>query len=354
MKKIILIALSVGLISIQANAKTEKTIKSTIKTVTVYTQGAQIQRKASYSINKGITTLIIEGISPNIDPNSLQVRATGDIVILDTKYSIFYPKPDPLVNPVNGIPPKIQREIYVLMDSLFELGYEISAFQFKMDVLKSEKRIIENNGTIKGQGKVNDSIPLLIDAIKYYHQKMNEINAQLLLLTRSKSILNKQQTRMNSRLSQLKNYNQNNNFATPKQKPPVHQIQVTVSSKAAVTGRVKVSYLVNNAGWIPMYDLRSSAAANKIDLTYKAHVYQNTGVSWENVKLNLSTNNPYANKTKPVLTPWYLDYHTYRNDQYNRNKKGYGSGPGSVPKLTVTENESMEMAEDDFDAFNCG
>lgn len=31
-------------------------------------------------------------------------------------------------------------------------------------------------------------------------------------------------------------------------------------------------------------------------------------MDWDNVKLNISTNNPYANKTKPTLNPWYVDY----------------------------------------------
>jgi uncharacterized protein (TIGR02231 family) len=36
------------------------------------------------------------------------------------------------------------------------------------------------------------------------------------------------------------------------------------------------------------------------------------------VKLNVSTNNPYQNKTKPTLHPWYIDYYTYRNDNYKK------------------------------------
>ena len=47
----------------------------------------------------------------------------------------------------------------MLQDSLFDLSYDQLELQNKIDVLNSQKRIIENNGTIKGQGKVNDSIP---------------------------------------------------------------------------------------------------------------------------------------------------------------------------------------------------
>ena len=328
-------------------------IKSTISKVTVYQQGAQINEKASYTVPKGITKLIIEGISPSIDPNSIQINASGSIVLLETKYSVYYPEPDAVNNPTNEIPVKIQREIAMLQDSLFDMEFDMSTIQYQIDVLNSEKRIIENNGTIKGQGKVNDSIPLLKDALIFYHEKMNQINKELLRLGREKVILGKKQTRMQTRLNDLYNYNNNNNLVDQQNYEPIHRIEVTVSAEEAATGKIDATYLVNNAGWIPMYDFRSSAVNSSIDLTYKAHVYQNTGIDWDGVRLNLSTNNPYANKTKPELYPWYLDYYTYRNDAYydqgytkkTSDLNGFGS---SMPSLS--QNEKVMLDSESYNA----
>jgi uncharacterized protein (TIGR02231 family) len=330
-------------------------IKSNISKVTVYQQGAQIQQKASYSVPKGISTLVIEGVSPSIDPSSIQINATGDIILLDSKYSIFYPEPEPVENSGSEIPVKIQREITLLQDSLFELDYEITAIQYQIDVLNSEKRIIENNGTIKGQGKVNDSIPLLKDALVFYHEKMNLINKELLRLGKEKVLMSRKQARMQGRLNDLYNYNAHNNLTPPQNLEPIHQIEITVSANEAAAGKIDATYLVNNAGWIPLYDFRSSASTSSIDLTYKANVYQNTGVDWEGVRLNLSTNNPYANKTKPELYPWYLDYYDYRTNYYNdgsykttsvTNGNGFGT---AMPSLAGgAEGESMN--EDSYNA----
>ena len=229
MKKIIFLLSFFGLTSYAADKGT--VIKSSINKVTVYQQGAQIQQKANYTANKGITTLIVEGISPSIDPNSIQINASGNVILLDSKYTIFYPQPEPVENLLNEVPVKIQREILLLQDSLFELEYSMSTIQYQMDVLNSEKRIIENNGTIKGQGKVNDSIPLLKDALLFYHEKMNAINKDLLRLGREKVILGKKQTRMQARLNDLFNYNSNNNLVTSQNKAPVHQIEITISAE---------------------------------------------------------------------------------------------------------------------------
>jgi hypothetical protein len=250
MKKVIFLLSFFGLAAFGADKGT--VIKSTLSNVTVYQQGAQIQQKASYSVAKGITTLIIEGVSPSIDPASLQINASGSIVLLDSKYSVYYPEPERVENPTNEIPVKIQREISLLQDSLFDLEYEITAIQYQMDVLNSEKRIIENNGTIKGQGKVNDSIPLLKDALIFYHEKMNQINKELLRLGREKVILAKKQTRMQGRLNELYNYNNVNNLVPYQNNEPIHRIEIMVSAEEAATGKIEATYLANNAGWVPL------------------------------------------------------------------------------------------------------
>ncbi|MFT5821350.1 MAG: hypothetical protein ACI8ZM_002602 [Crocinitomix sp.] len=333
-------------------ATEEYKVKSKIKSVVVYQQGAQIQRQGTYTVKKGITEIKISGVSAQIDPNTLQIKATGNVVILDSKHTIVYPEPIKQ-NPVsNEIPPKIKKEIYYLQDSLFDLSYLQTAVQNKMDVLMSQKRIIENNGTIKGEGKVNDSIPLLKDALKFYHEEMNRINANLLKLNREKTLHAKQQNRMNLRLGELNNYNRNNQLVGPKNPEPIHEITITVSANESANGRINVTYLVQNAGWIPLYDLRSTNSAKTIELTYKAQVYQNTGIDWENTRLNLSTNNPYANKTKPTLNPWFLDYYTATYEGFNKGAKKStrateATNPGSLYNGRdeyADEEKDMDMA----------
>ncbi|TNF49865.1 MAG: mucoidy inhibitor MuiA family protein, partial [Bacteroidetes bacterium] len=314
MKKIIMFSLMV-ITSFITFANEKETIKGSITEVTVYAQGAQIHNKGSFTVKPGITELIIEGVSPYIDAKSLQVKATGSVVLLDSKYRLYYPKPEPVT--LDGLPLKVKKDIMLLEDSIKNMNYDIQEIQDEIDVLNSTKSILSNNGAIRGQGKVNDSINLLKQAIDYYSVKMMEINKKLQVLNRRKSEKLVKRAGMDERLKNLQNY-QNNNNLNPKNTGPIHQIVITLSSKEVVSGKLSYSYLVSQAGWTPMYDLRSEGISGKINLTYKAHIYQNSGLDWENVKLNVSTNNPYQNKTKPTLHPWYVDYYTYRNDGYKK------------------------------------
>ena len=147
------------LVAFSLKANDKEIVKPVLSEVTVYAQGAQLFQKANYTIKPGITEVIIEGVSPYIDANSLQVKATGAAVIIDSKYSLFYPKPEE-VN-LEGLPLKIRKDIQLLEDSLKMMGYDIQDIQDEIDVLTATKNILANNGAIRGQGKVNDSINLL-------------------------------------------------------------------------------------------------------------------------------------------------------------------------------------------------
>jgi uncharacterized protein (TIGR02231 family) len=292
-------------------ANEKELIKSTLNEATVYSQGAQLHHKASYTIKAGITEISIEGISAYIDPKSLQVKATGNVVIIDSKYSLFYPQPEVKVN--EGIPAKIVKEMAQLSDSLELLGFDLKEIQDEIAIYKAAQNIISMNGAVRGSGKVNDSINLLKQTVEYYTNKMNEINKKLLALEKKKKEKEKVQQRLQVRYDNLQNY-QNQTYDAKKY-APIPRVVITLSASEAAAGKISFSYLVSQAGWVPLYDIRSDSQTGKISLTYKAQVFQNSGIDWDNIKLNISTNNPYANKTKPELNPWYIDYYEYRKRQ---------------------------------------
>jgi uncharacterized protein (TIGR02231 family) len=296
-------------------ATEKETIKATLTEVTVYAQGAQMHNKANYSVNAGVTEIIIEGISAFIDAKSIQVKGTGDLVLLDTKFSFYYPQPTNALN--QGASLKITKDIQLLEDSLRVMDFDIRDIQDEINVLNASKSIIASNGMVRSIGKVNDSINLLKQTIEYYTLKMNELNKKIIALEKKRQEKAFKKILMETRLTDLKNY-QNNNGEIENNKSPIPRITITVSAKTAVSGKLNFSYVVSNAGWTPIYDLRSDASTGKIELTYKAEVFQSSGLDWDNIKLNISTNNPYVNKTKPTLNPWYIDYNLYKLE----DKKG--------------------------------
>lgn len=313
MKKLLIAILCLSSFNLQAGDNSnEKKVKSKIKNVTVFLDGAQVHRTGYFKIPRGTTQLVFEGVSPNINPKSIQAKGRGSFTILDVQHRLFYPTP--LEVKVEEMPDKIKREIKLLEDSILEIGFDLDEILTQQNALDMEKNILLATKVVKGDGKANDSIPLLRESMEFFREKINDINKQYLKLKRKEFYVKEDQSRMNVRLTELKQYK--SNVEVPEQDlSPKHQVVITVSAKATVDGSMKINYMVGQAGWTASYDLRASNTSAPVELTYKANVYQRTGEDWKNVKLKLSTNNPNRGNIKPQLPIWYLNYYMQRTYQ---------------------------------------
>ncbi len=316
-------------------------IESKLNSVTVYAQGAQMHHKASFSYTKGINEIILEGISPFIDARSIQVsaRGSGEIIILDSKYTTFYPETPKSTKDAAMI--KLEKSILLLQDSLQNMDYDLRETNDELNLLSSTKNMIIQNGIMRNQGKVNDSIELLKLAISYYADKLSSLNKSILLLEKKRNKQSKLRSEMQVRLQHLENLKNQGGQIIPK--APVPRIIVSLQANQSGSGNVEFSYVARNAGWTPLYDLRSDSQTGKLSLTYKAQVYQNTGLDWKNVGLSISTNNPNANKTKPELNPWYINYIATHANAYKKSRNlDYLAQPQMVPNQVYNQGFAYE------------
>jgi len=134
---------------------------------------------------------------------------------------------------------------------------------------------------------------------------------------KAKTKENKLQEEINKVKKQLQSLNAKRNRSTS-------EIVVGVSAKERTPAKFNISYFVGSAGWAPSYDLRAADTKSPVKLDYKANVYQNTGVDWDNVKITLATANPTQSGTKPKLNTWVLKFSqprtAYRVSQTTRAK----------------------------------
>jgi uncharacterized protein (TIGR02231 family) len=352
MKKLLIISLSLFATSLCfANDKTgNPAVKATLTEATVYTSGVQLRSKLSYNAIKGLNEIIIEGISPSIDPHTIQVSATGDVVILDSKHSLFYPKTEK--KDIDSESAKMNAKKHVLLDSIEALEFEIRDIEEQTAVFNEAKKIIKNNGLVTNHGRVNDSLALLKDVIAMYTSEMNLLNKKLISLSKSKKIKHKLLNQMNKRLRHLNG--RLSGLGQGEIAPiPIHRITVSLIAESTTGGKINFSYLSSNAGWTPLYDIRSESSKGSIYMNYKAEIHQKTGLDWKNIKLSISTNNPYANKTKPELNPLYLGYIEYKQEaRSNKNVYRLSEAPAEAISnrgysfdSSVQDNEALDANE---------
>ena len=343
MNKLLLTTLMLALVNLTYSHNSKKTASDTQKNTaikkaklneaTVYTSGVQLRSSLKYNAVKGINEIIVEGISPSIDPQTVQVSATGNAIILDSKYSVFYPTKSIQEN--NVATTQLKRGIKLLNDSIESKGYELRRINESIAVYKEAKSILHNNGMVKNKGKVNDSIDLLKEIIEFYAVKMNKMNEKILNLSKHKNSSQKGLNQMKQRLGILNEKLRKLGQSGIKQ-DPVPRIIISLIAEGNTSGEISLSYLSKNAGWTPLYDIRSKSSEGKIFMNYKAQVHQTTGLDWKNIKLNISTNNPYANKTKPELNPWYISYKNYRKELNVRSDNNQLYKMTNAPSRAIT------------------
>ncbi|MCB9196915.1 MAG: mucoidy inhibitor MuiA family protein [Flavobacteriales bacterium] len=354
MRKSIIIVVIAIIANLPAQANT---IKSNISSVTVYLNGAQVYRKAKTTLKKGTNEIIIDDVSPYLNPKSIQASCSGSPLILNVKHHIEYNNPSFVSEP---LPEKILKEIKILEDSLYFQNLYIQKINSQIRNLEQEKRIITDNKTIRGEGK-SDSLPVFMLAVNFYHEKLEVIEGQLLELRMKEYKMNQTYAKTESSLDDLRNYSVHKTVIQTV-KPQVHQILITVHSDYETEAEINVNYLVNRAGWIPSYDLRATGTNEPMNLTYKASIYQKTGEDWDNVKLTLSTFNQSCSFTVPTLAMWEIRNKASLNNRSNQtNLLGYNISDTVsmiqqqgfysntiIPTAAVTANFSTSFTGADF------
>jgi uncharacterized protein (TIGR02231 family) len=282
----------------------EKKVDSKIQEVTVFLNNAQIERSASVRLSTGEQFIVFKGLENAINVATLRAGSPSDVIINEIMFNSEYIveesdiNNDPLIR-------SIQRKIRMLNDSIYRMGWNIEDKRRKLAVLEQEKLLLLQNPIMKGQS-IGDSLDLLIDATDFLRTQLNEINEATIEISQEQYYLEQDLSGMHNRLAILQNQlNEKQSEIQPKTYYD-YQVILSVYSEKEQTVNFFVSYLVNNAGWIPVYDIRAGEEDQPIELVMKAKVYQNTGADWKGVQLNLSSNNPNLQKQKPVLYPWYL------------------------------------------------
>ncbi len=326
------------------NAQPLKTINARIQKVTVYMQGAQLFYSENVPIAAGTSEVVFENVSPYLIESSLQASSKGGVV-MEVKHLMRYQQKVVVTR-------QYDKEIENVLDSMEEINYKIKDIDNKSRVLQTEKNMLLTNRIIKGE-PLRDSLPLLKEGMKFLQEKLNEIYEQELALERSKAKATKLRDQLNKRynmLQLLQSGQANENAQVAK---PIHQVIITLFNESAVNSLVSFNYQVQQAGWIPQYDLQANSTGNNLQLKYFAQISQTSGLTWNNVPLTISTSNPNENTTKPELNPWVLSFIEYRrNAQQEKmsNRKMPTMAPsraGSVDDAqTRAQNEDKELYEE--------
>ena len=299
------------------NAQITKDIKAEIKHVTVFPDRAQIDQEGSVSLNVGQTTVKLSGLSPYIDRQSIQVKGYGEFTILSVNHQNNY------LQNLEDTPEikNIRSEIETLQLKAEDEKAAISVLKEKEAFLIANRAILVKESTF--------TIEQMKSVMDLYTTSMDQVTMTILKKNRMIKEYEKQIAALQQQVS----------TRLGRQQLPSGEISVTVTSEKQVSGRLAFSYVANNAGWYPSYDIRVNDIKQPVSIFFKANVFQNTGTEWKDVKLSFSNATPWVAGDIPILNPWFIDFYSPQQISI----RGISSAASSIKAPVMEEIASVNV-----------
>lgn len=285
MTPVLAVLLFCGLLPSSAQELKENTLKTAIKEATVFLSGAQITENGQFQLNKGTTLLVVSGLSPYLDANSLRVKGEGNFTVLSINTRKNYLAKTPQSEKMDSLT--------AALDEVENLLAETSA---RFDVLNEKRSLLNQNKDMSRNQNI--SLVQLKSAMDFFDAEVTKIKKEELALQKQQKTLKESRESLLKQITTLKS----------KAETPTSEAVIKVEAPERTAAAFTLTYLVKNAGWYPKYDIRLEELGKPLNLRYKAEVYQNTGIDWNNVKLTFSNGVPNQSSIRPELETWRLNY----------------------------------------------
>jgi uncharacterized protein (TIGR02231 family) len=258
----------------------QKSIEITAKNnhITVFANRAQIEAEASATISAGVSKIVIKDIASTIDANSIQIGGRGNFTLLSVNFQKDF----------------ISKRVLLYQDSLKSIEMKLEELLVNQKVLELQEKMVMDNTQIKSS---TDDLYKddLEEMSNFFHTKLLKIGTNKLQITRSINKLKEEKLAIQKQMD-----------TDPSRQLSLGKIILTVKANSNTQAKLNLNYIAYGAGWRPTYDIRVESTELPLNLSYKAEVFQNTGVDWNNTMLSLSTASVNKRTTKPELNPQFL------------------------------------------------
>ena len=293
----------------------------TLDKVTLFLQGAELQGQATVSLKKGESEIVLTGIADGIKPDSINVGfdVKSNVKILSVSLDEKHPK----INENSSEIDALDQQLLQLQNKLNTTIIQLKAVNEQIELLKGnrlEKLTKIDNDDLAQLKKVMDFIKTnLVVALDEQYQLQQEIEQLTFQITECQTKIDKQKQA---------------------QEALVSAVIVKVHAQNDITLPVTLSYITNKAGWKPVYDIQVKDIDSPLQLTYKADIYQNSGIDWQDINFSLSTSQPRESLKASELWSWHINTLS--------DEGGFFFSKSSYDEKSEKESRSRKPSDEDF------
>ena len=261
-------------------------LTAAIKHVTVFINGAQVERTHSMNLAAGEQVITFTGLSPYTDVKSMQIKARGKLTVLGVNYRTTHPDSLQRVKQLR----EAEQQVKLTADKERDL-------KAQLEVVNAQLEMVKTNCSTNNRTAVTP-LANIKELNNYYAQEMLELKKKAISIDEELASLAEKREKQEKAVDSL---------AHLKLKT-ITEADLTLQVPQAGKVEFDLTYYVRNAGWYPTYDLRSDGLGQPLQLSYKANVFQNTKEEWDNILVTLSSANPSRSNIAPELRTYWLNF----------------------------------------------
>lgn len=275
---------------VDPNVPEERLLKTKIESVVLYQGRAAITRVATTTLTAGLWRLRFEDLPASIQPETLEAKSgSGRILSVDFSERAT---PEAASTP----------DAAVLDAEIRKINQEIATTTDALTGAQSELKVVESVGVraasdaTKDGGTTKLDLASLDGQLTWMATQRTRIGGLIRVATERAEMLRKDLVSAQNRRNALGGRAKTTQSA---------EVLLAMTTEGEVP--VRLSYLVTDARWEPVYSIRASPDRNAVGLEFDALVIQKSGEDWKGVRLSLSTARPSRAASPPSVTPWVVD-----------------------------------------------
>ncbi|HEY0998477.1 MAG TPA: mucoidy inhibitor MuiA family protein, partial [Streptosporangiaceae bacterium] len=266
-------------------------LEAPITAVTVFRDGARVQRSGTVSITQGTQAVVIGGLPDSVDPASVRVAARGPGLTLLTVEVHHGYRTDPLRDETARLRAEAER----CRDAVRALDDEDAGVQARLDFL----------GHLSGEAAT--ALARAVGFGRASHDDLAQMAGHLSADT-GDALGRRRDIAARGRAARLELEAAERRLDEAEQRdgrPAAYtDVSAILEAGAPAQAEVELSYHVPGASWRPLYDL--TLDGEQLAVSYLAEVTQQTGEDWPAVELVLATTRRGQYQGLPELDPWYI------------------------------------------------
>ena len=266
-------------------------LEAPISAVTVFRDGARVQRNGTVSMTQGTQAVVIGGLPASVDPASVRVAARGPgLTLLTVEVHHGY-----RTDPIRDETTRLRAEAERCRDAVRALDDEDAAVQARLDFL----------GHLSGAAAT--ALARAVGFGRASHDDLAQMAGHLSGDT-GDALGRRRDIAVRSRAARRELEAAERRLDEADGQPAAYtDVSAILEAGAAASGveaEVELSYHVPGASWRPLYDL--TLDGEQLAVSYLAEVTQQTGEDWPAVELVLATTRSGRYQGLPELDPWYI------------------------------------------------